>query len=754
MLDEEGALLVVVRNNVLRSFDGGASWRRVGEGLDSDRRITSLAFVDAEYALVATDGAGIYRWSRTSESFDRFSPGPPERSFHLAASTGDPRRPSFAAGSRALYRLASSDGRWEPSLPGRRIDAIGFGCSGAVCSVVVADSSGRLFVSQDAGVSWTASGSIGASTPIQAIQPSGRFAHDGIVFAAPREAGLLRVRLDAAMRVEDVQSLRLPIGGADIQALVAPRSASGRSGDTLLAVEAARGVLVSRDGGRTWLRAADGLTRDAQAARLDEADFDAIVVQPRPEAAPRLLVAGFDGLFASVDGGESWTGIDTLSTATLIALAVSPDFASDRTVAVNTYLDGVLLSHDGGRSWTRRTEGLEQLRIGPGIGRTYDLAFARDAGGRRVAFNSQEGRVARLVDEDVGGDGVWERAALSADPLRLGRILGALWYRVRVRWPTRWRRSVERVLPERYFPAALAVSPGYSRDRTLIVGARGGAVFRSVDGGRSFERIARLERSIRDLEISPEFATDHTVFATTTRGGAFRSRDAGVHWSPIHDALPAGRGDRILLVVSPAFGRDRTAFAATDEGLLVSRDGGDGWERLEARGLPAARPFDALALSPAFDRDGTVIVSVRGRGLHRSRDRGRSFVVLPRSQGTIGVDGANLHEFPPAGRPVVFSPTFDRDRTIFAYSGRRLFRSVDEGDSWELVLDSEAAPIHRLDPVVRVLRSPVFADWLLVLGAGWASYLGARLRLRGRRPCLPLASGVAGFVLSALWLSV
>ncbi|MBC7236529.1 MAG: hypothetical protein H5T69_11885, partial [Chloroflexi bacterium] len=78
------------------------------------------------------------------------------------------------------------------------------------------------------------------------------------------------------------------------------------------------------------------------------------------------------------------------------------------------------------------------------------------------------------------------------------------------------------------------------------------------------------------VALSPEFDDDGTMLAGTANGGLFLSTDRGQHWGPVQD-LPAGL---IISVAafSPSYGQDGMIFLGTTQnGVLRSDDGGLSW---------------------------------------------------------------------------------------------------------------------------------------------------------------------------------
>lgn len=105
----------------------------------------------------------------------------------------------------------------------------------------------------------------------------------------------------------------------------------------------------------------------------------------------------------------------------------------------------------------------------------------------------------------------------------------------------------------------------------VLVGSSGdGAVFRTTDGGESWER----QEAIVDLHLNEvAFADNSTVVAVGQSGVVIRSTDAGVTWTRIQ----TGHGTNLWGL---AFGDDGFGLATGSDGMiLVTRDGGESWAR-------------------------------------------------------------------------------------------------------------------------------------------------------------------------------
>src|SRR4051794_3535757 len=99
-------------------------------------------------------------------------------------------------------------------------------------------------------------------------------------------------------------------------------------------------------------------------------------------------------------------------------------------------------------------------------------------------------------------------------------------------------------------------------------------VFRSTDRGLTWHPLGGASRvaGVEIVEASPRFAEDGVVFAGAY-DGLFRWREGATAWDHLLS------GSRVLgLVVLPGDGASLTLIAGTeDDGILISRDGGQRW---------------------------------------------------------------------------------------------------------------------------------------------------------------------------------
>ena len=111
------------------------------------------------------------------------------------------------------------------------------------------------------------------------------------------------------------------------------------------------------------------------------------------------------------------------------------------------------------------------------------------------------------------------------------------------------------------------------------------------------------------------------MFVGTQDDGILVSRNGGQSWNGSN----AGLLDLCVedIALSPAFSEDGIAFAATADGLYRTRNGGEAWRQVDVDGNDDF--FDAVAVSPDFAEDRLVLVSSVESGLFRSEDGGRTW---------------------------------------------------------------------------------------------------------------------------------
>lgn len=221
----------------------------------------------------------------------------------------------------------------------------------------------------------------------------------------------------------------------------------------------------------------------------------------------------------------------------------------------------------------------------------------------------------------------------------------------------------------------LDVTALHASGDALLAGTYGDGMFRSTDGGGSWERLGLT---------APTFRFVSAELAGTEPARVFRSADGGQTWAELEGIARIPGHDQWYLPYSPRAGAARNAYVAGERmlvsgevaGLLRSDDGGASWACEPVDGdedihFVEGHPDDPDLVYVAL---GTATLNVReGRhgGVARSRDGGRTWdrvetdytraVIVPRARPDL----------------VLAAPA------LKVGQGGRIVVSADGGDRWE-----------------------------------------------------------------------
>ena len=168
-------------------------------------------------------------------------------------------------------------------------------------------------------------------------------------------------------------------------------------------------------------------------------------------------------------------------------------------------------------------------------------------------------------------------------------------------------------------------------------------VFRTTDGGKTWKNVLHLSDDLgaADLEMQPGhpdviFAClwhgqrkPWTIISGANEGGIYKSVDGGDHWTKLAGGLPTGLFGRSNVAIS-ASKPDRIYAlieAKPGPGLYRSEDGGGSWTLINSSANLITRPFyyDTLAVDP----NNSELVFVGDEGWFKSVDGGKSFKSSP-----------------------------------------------------------------------------------------------------------------------------
>lgn len=194
--------------------------------------------------------------------------------------------------------------------------------------------------------------------------------------------------------------------------------------------------------------------------------------------------------------------------------------------------------------------------------------------------------------------------------------------------------------PDLVYVAALGHPFGQNRDR---------GVYRSTDGGASWEQVLYLSDSTGAVDLSMNRDNPRVIYAGMWRGerkpwallsgsaeaGVYRTVDGGDTWTKLEGGLPTGIVGKVGVTVSPANPRRVWAIleAEPEGGVYRSDDGGDNWERVNSENNLRQRAWYYTHIEADPQDENTVYVL--NTGFYRSVDGGRTFESIPVPHGDM-----------------------------------------------------------------------------------------------------------------------
>ncbi len=470
------------------------------------------------------------------------------------------------------------------------------------------------------------------------------------------------------------------------------------------------GLWKTIDAGQSWRPVSDGFFRTPSvgAVAVSQSDPDVVYVGMGETQLRGDIIQG-DGVYKSVDGGETWRHVGLGQTLAISRIRVHPE---DPNVAYVAALGdpygpnperGIFRTKDGGSSWERilfrddRT-GAVDFAIDPSDPRVLYAALWEVF--RRPHMLSSGGEGSGLFKSVDGGDS-WSE--LTRAPGMPEGVIGKI---------------------------GVAPSPADPSRVYAIVEADEGGVFRSDDGGATWQ-LVNGERRLRQrafyyTRLTADPRDRDAVYVLNT--GLYRSVDGGETYS----TLPMPHGDHHDLWIDPE--EPSRMISASDGGGSVSLNGGGSWTRQD---FPTAQMYNALTTShvpyhvcgaqqdygggiclPPTDgnffgnprpwylvgggesgyiaqspTDSDVFFAGRSMGLiwRTDLETRQRRVISPWPKYMMGNSAEDMDERFPWTYPIVFSPV---DPTALYTASQHLFRSTDEGESWERI----SPDLTRADP--------------------------------------------------------
>ena len=340
--------------------------------------------------------------------------------------------------------------------------------------------------------------------------------------------------------------------------------------------------------------------------------IDAVVADPNVV----YVAAGPGGVWKSVNGGQTWRALfDDQPVSAIASIAINQANPSIVWVGIgegngtgDPAVAGVYRSLDGGDTWAAGgllgIEGVHRILLHPS---DPEIAYAgvsglkwEDGGGRGVYKTTDGGQTwsrVLFVDDRTG------LSDLVMDPSDPDRLLAAMWSTRRYPWSVEPRgpgsglfltrdggESWIRLAEEDGLPAgdlgriALDVFRDDPRVVHALVDSGEGVLLRSENRGRTWRTVKRSPDLMSPMDDPSDIVADplneSRLYYLSSRLSV--SDDGGENF--LKDGRGSGPSYRVLWIHPD---NPRLLYGGTDQGLYVSRDGGEHWDPMG--GLPLGR---------------------------------------------------------------------------------------------------------------------------------------------------------------------
>lgn len=620
--------------NIFKSEDKGQSWQRIEEGLDNQYKLSSLdiASQSPDTLFLSSFGDGIYQSKNGGQTWLKVNQGLENLNIKQVFISPHSSDLVLAMGTeKGLYKTKDEGKNWYSVMGNHQVTAIAY-FPNQENQIVIGDSQGKLYLSKDQGENWQPFFNFNNSGMIRDIKISPNFESDQTFFIGTEKKGVLKT-------INGGQSFNSVNQGLSDLSIASLAVSPNYKKDTTLFISAWQdGIFQSNDGGINWKKSNKGLQTVEQSLTWNSPNFSKISLSPNFAKDQTIFVAGFDGLFKTVDGGWNWqdTNIAFSRANNIHHIVLSPNYAKDQTLAFSTLFNSPYISHNQGKTWTNIDKGvqLDALLKQHLVTNIISFAFSPNYRSDKTLLASTWGSLFKTTDGGKNWEKLWVPKSLRAD-------------------------------------SYMIVSPHFVTDQTIYLITYEGNLLRSTDGGQNFSAIGKLQgKAIQPpaLAISPSFSVDQTLYLGGFEGGINKSVDGGVTWYSVNNN-PVIEGASIKLVISPNYQRDQTVLAGTSRGFFVTRDSGINWDKLVNGAYDTNSNVEDLAISPNYQIDQTFLVNLKGQGLFKTTDAGQTF--------------SRIHQA--FHGPIELSPSYSTDQTIYGATDMTLVRSTNGGLTWQTI---------------------------------------------------------------------
>ncbi|MEM7343958.1 MAG: glycosyl hydrolase [Chloroflexota bacterium] len=491
----------------------------------------------------------------------------------------------------------------------------------------------------------------------------------------------------------------------------------------------AGGVWKSSDAGMYWENISDGYFTTAAVGALAIAESDPNVIYAGTgESTIRIDVSTGDGVYKSTDAGKSWQNVGLAETRVISKIRIHPTNPDVVYVAAlgNPFganeARGVFRSTDGGKTWEKvlyqsDKAGAIDLTLDPQNPRIlYATIWEAYRNFWNISSGGPDSRIYKSMDGGDNWQDISQNEGLPKGPL--GKV-------------------------------AVAVSPAKSGRVWALIEAKKDGLYRSDDDGNKWERVSDnrnlTNRAWYFNHITADPQDPETIYVNNL--DFYKSTDGGKTFTQI--GTP--HGDNHDFWIDPK--NSRRMIQGNDGGAKVSLNGGESWSTIYNQ--PTAQYYrmavdnqypyriygtqqDNTSISvPSWSENGVILwgdsyVAGTGESGHIAVHPEDPNIVYVGAIGSSPGGGNSLQRYdhrtkqvrlittwPEAHEghgaeadkyrfawtyPILFSP---HDPNILYVTGNRVFRTLDEGTSWEII----SPDLTRADPeTLKASGGPINLD--------------------------------------------
>ena len=483
-------------------------------------------------------------------------------------------------------------------------------------------------------------------------------------------------------------------------------SGSGVNGDplTYYMTTTGGGVWKTTDAGQHWRNISDGFFKSGSVGAISVSNSNPnILYVGMGEHAPRgVMTAHGDGVYKSIDAGETWVHLGLEKTQHISRIQIHPENPDILWVAAQGALHGksnergIYKSTNGGKSWKKvlyvnSSTGASELSIdvnhpnilyaamwdhmrtpwkvisgGPGSGLYKSIDFGETWKKIENGIPKEKGKMAIAVSP---ANSNWVYSLVESDSkkekggLFLSKNGGDSWKRI---------SNDHRLLQRAWYYIELTLDPNNEN----VVYVLSASVYKSINGGSDWEEIDTHHGDYHDLWINPNNSKNMLI---SNDGGSEITFDAGENWSRI-DNMPTGQFYRVItdnLFPYNIYGgqQDNSSIKIASIGIGSGGIGREDWSA-SAGGESAFIAFDPDNPTKAVGGSylgSIVMLDVNSR---------QSTKIMIEPNLYLGLAARDMKYLFNWNAPIIKS---QHETNTYYHGSQYLLKTIDDGMSWDVV---------------------------------------------------------------------